>query len=115
MTTFWIDAAGRLLNATSDPDAQPGDAVDSTEIPPDNPRYQTWSDTVWVDDPDRAQREQRTADLEVLRQAGKDLALVLTELVDWTLANTAMQASDFTPQVKQAYLDLKAITDRVKS
>lgn len=59
--------------------------------------------------------EQRADDLRVLREAGKDLALVLTELVDWTLANTAMQASDFTLNVKQAYLDLKAIADRVKT
>ncbi len=59
--------------------------------------------------------EQRVNDLSTLRSAGKDIALVLTELVDWQLANTAMQATDFTPQVRQAYLDLKAIADRVKT
>ena len=58
--------------------------------------------------------EQRQQDTAVLRESGKDAVLVLTELVAWLLANTAMQATDFTPQVKQAYLDLKAIADRVK-
>lgn len=59
--------------------------------------------------------EQRITDTAQLREAGKDIALVLTELVDWLLANTAMQATDFTPKVKQAYLNLKAIADRVKT
>ena len=59
--------------------------------------------------------EQRAQDIAVLRAAGKDMALVLTELVDWQLANTAMLATDFTPQVRQAYLGLKAIADRVKT
>ena len=56
----------------------------------------------------------RARDIKSLREAGKDIALVLTELVDWQLANTAMQAADFTPQVRQAYLDLKDIANRVK-
>lgn len=59
--------------------------------------------------------DQRNQDLSGLREAGKDLALVLTELIQWTLANTAMQATDFSPSVRQAYLDLKAIADRVKT
>lgn len=58
--------------------------------------------------------DQLATDLVVLKDAGKDLALVLTELVQWNLDNTAMVADDFTPSVKQAYLDLKAIADRVK-
>lgn len=58
--------------------------------------------------------EQLEDDLFVLRGAGKDIALVLTELVQWNLDNTAMAADDFTASVKQAYLDLKAIADRVK-
>ena len=58
---------------------------------------------------------QTDADITTLREAGKDIALVLTELVDWQLANTTMEPSDFTPQVRQAYLDLKAIADRVKT
>lgn len=58
--------------------------------------------------------DQRSQDLTGLRDAGKDLATVLTELVDYLLANTAMQTTDFTPNVRQAYLDLKVIADRVK-
>lgn len=115
MTTFWINADNRLIKATSDPNAAPVGAVTSTEIPPDSPRLQTWDGVGWVDDLDRIAQEQRTSDLIVLREAGKKLALVLTELVDWQLANTTMQANDFTPQVKQDYLDLKAIADRVKT
>ena len=115
MTTFWIDAGGRLLSATSDPDATPPGAVTSTELPPDSARHQTWDGVAWVDDADRASQEQRSIDVDELREAGSDIALVLTELVDWLLANTAMQATDFTPQVKQAYLDLKVVADRVKT
>lgn len=58
---------------------------------------------------------QRVQDIAVLKDAGKDTVLVLTELIDWLLTNTALTATDFTPQVKQAYLDLKVIADRVKS
>ncbi len=58
--------------------------------------------------------DQRSKDLVGLQDAGKDIALVLTELIDWTLTNTAMQATDFTSGVRQAYQDLKAIADRVK-
>lgn len=58
---------------------------------------------------------QRGRDIAVLRVAGEDTVLVLTELIDWLLANTTMTAADFTPQTKQAYLDLKAVADRVKS
>jgi hypothetical protein len=67
---------------------------------------------------DKTQQEvdddKRDQDLATLREAGKDLALVLTELVEWALANTAMQPTDFTPDTKQRYLDVKAIADRVK-
>ena len=59
--------------------------------------------------------EQRQIDTVKLVTAGKDVALVLVELVDWLLANTAMQAADFTPGVRQAYQDLKVIADRVKT
>ncbi len=58
--------------------------------------------------------EQRAVDSSKLREAGKDVAVVLTELVDYLIANTAMQASNFTPSVRQAYQDLKVIADRVK-
>ena len=57
---------------------------------------------------------QMADDVAVLREAGKDLALVLTELVQWTLDNTSMTAENFTPSVVQAFQDLKTIADRVK-
>jgi len=114
MTTFWVDATGRLIGATSDPAATPVGAVDSTETAPDSAKHQTWNGTSWVDDPDRVDAEQAKVDLSALRGAGRDIAVVLTELIDYLLANTAMVADDFTPNVKQAYLDLKVIADRVK-
>lgn len=60
---------------------------------------------------DQAQGE---SDVRVLKAGGKDLALVVVELVDYLLANTDMTATDFTPEVKQAYLDIKVIADRIK-
>lgn len=58
--------------------------------------------------------DRRAADTATLREAGKDMALVLTELIDWMFVNTAVKATDFTPAVRQAYLGLKAVADRVK-
>lgn len=58
--------------------------------------------------------DQRNQDLAALRDAVVDMAIVQTEFIDWTLANTAMQATDFEPDTKQRYLDIKAIADRVK-
>ncbi len=54
-------------------------------------------------------------DIGELRSGGKDIALVLIELIDYLLANTNMSATDFTPDVRQAYQDIKVIADRVKS
>ena len=113
MTIFWVDPQGVLIKATDD--SQTISGATAVTVPPDSARHQTWDGATWVDNPDRAAKEQRSTDLAALRQAGKDISLVLTELVDWQLANTTMQASDFTPQVKQAYLDLKVIADRVKT
>ncbi len=59
--------------------------------------------------------DQRASDLSVLREGGKNIALVLVELVDWLLANTAIQPTDFTSTVRQAYTDLKIIADRIKN
>lgn len=53
-------------------------------------------------------------DVSQLQSAGKDMAVVLVELIDYLLANTAMTATDFTPNVRQAYQGIKAIADRVK-
>ena len=58
--------------------------------------------------------DQRSKDLSDLRNAILDLAIVQTELIDYLLANTAMQPSNFTRDTKQRYLDIKAIADRVK-
>ncbi len=59
--------------------------------------------------------DQRAADLSVLRGAGKDAVLVLIELIDKLLADAVISAGDFTPDVRQAYQDLKVIADRVKT
>lgn len=59
--------------------------------------------------------EQLNNDINVLRAAGKDTVLVLVELIDYLLANTAMSGTDFTPNVRQAYQDLKVIADRIKA
>ena len=77
---------------------------------PDQATHDTWEAEYQA-----AGVEQRAQDVAALRAAGKDAVLVLVELIEWQLANTAMQASDFTPQVKQAYQDLKVIADRVKT
>ncbi len=62
MTTYWIGATGRVIRATSDPEAAPPGAVDSTEISPDSARYQRFIAGAWVDDVDRADQE---ADREI--------------------------------------------------
>ena len=56
---------------------------------------------------------QNAADIDTLRGAGKDVALVVVRLVQWVLDNTAMTADDFRPEVRQAYQDLKVIADRL--
>jgi len=58
--------------------------------------------------------EQTASDIAALQNGGKDIALVLVELVDYLLANTAMTAMDFTPNVRQAYQKIKAIANRIK-
>jgi len=58
--------------------------------------------------------EQRDDDLRVLRDGGKDLALVVTELVAKLIEKGVIAAGDFTPGVRQTYQDVKAIADRVK-
>ena len=58
--------------------------------------------------------DQRADDIATLRAAVVDIALVVTEHVQWTLDNTSMIPADFTASVRQAFLDLKAIADRVK-
>lgn len=53
-------------------------------------------------------------DRKLIRDVIEDVAIILTELVQWTLDNTAMTAEDFTPSVIQSYQDIKVIADRIK-
>lgn len=46
MTTFHIDSDGRLIRATSDPDAVVEGAVETTDIAPESGR-QKWNGTGW--------------------------------------------------------------------
>ena len=57
---------------------------------------------------------QEANDLSALRDAGRDISVVLVELVDQLLADNTIQVTDFTPAAKQNYLDVKAIADRVE-
>lgn len=43
----------------------------------------------------------------------KDVVLVLVELVEHLLNNSAMTADDFTPEVKQAYVSIRDIATRI--
>lgn len=58
--------------------------------------------------------EQTVKDIAALRNAGKDAVLVLVELIEWQLTNTAMTANDFSADVKQAFLDLQVIANRLR-
>jgi hypothetical protein len=59
--------------------------------------------------------DQLSTDIGALRSAGKDVVLVLIELIDKLLADAVIAPTDFTPDVRQAYFDLKVIADRVKT
>ena len=43
------------------------------------------------------------------------LAFIQTELIDRLLADGTISATDFTPAVRQEYLDIKAAVDRLKA
>ncbi len=58
---------------------------------------------------------QRKQDIKMLAERGKDVVLVLVETVDWLLDNTAMVPGDFTADVRETYLELKTIAERVKA
>ncbi len=70
---------------------------------------------IWVAEYQAAGVEQRAQDIVALLEAGKDIALVLVELIEWTLDNTAMQPADFSADVKQSFLDIQAIADRLRT
>ena len=57
---------------------------------------------------------QEANDLSALKDAGRDIAVVLVELVDQLLADNTIQVTDFSAAVKQNFQDVKAIADRVK-
>ena len=52
-------------------------------------------------------------DIALISDKGKDVILVLVQFVDWALENTAMSPTDFDPKVKDAFLEIKAIADRI--
>ncbi len=110
---FYADlSTGRYLGSTDS--TPPANSIE-VPVPPESALHQMWDGSQWSDDPDRATQEQRVADIRTLLARGKDITLILIELVEWQLANTAMQATDFTPEVRQIYQDVKAIADRVKT
>ena len=59
--------------------------------------------------------DQRTQDVVELRGAGKDAVLLLIELIDWEIANNALDPASFSAPVRQAYQRLKPIADRLVS
>lgn len=65
--------------------------------------------------PEEAETYAANNDLRQVREATKDIVLILTELLPWLVQNTPMQVTDFTPAVRQSYLDLKAVADRVRA
>lgn len=65
--------------------------------------------------PEEAAAYAENDDLRKIKEATKDIALILTELLPWLVQNTPMQVTDFTPAVRQSYLDLKTIADRIRA
>ena len=55
------------------------------------------------------------AELNQLQGAVKDSILIQVEQIEWMLANTAMTSTDFSPKIRQKFLDLKIIADKVKA
>lgn len=65
--------------------------------------------------PEEIESDRSESDLKIIKEATKDVVLILTELLPWLVQNTPMEATDFTPAVRQSYLDLKDIADRVRA
>lgn len=63
----------------------------------------------------KTQQELDVEDEDRLRARGKDLALVVVEFVEWALANTPMEAADFSADVRASYQELKTIADRLRA
>ena len=60
------------------------------------------------------QDRQDEVDRETLRSAGERIAFVLVELVETLLAKNIIAASDFSPNVRTVYQEVKTIAERVK-
>ena len=61
----------------------------------------------------RARRD--ATDAASLRNAGKDLALVTVELIEKVLADNVIAATDFSPNVRTAFQNIKAIAGRLRA
>jgi len=57
--------------------------------------------------------EQVASDIELLQDYGKDTILVLVQLVSKLLDDAVIASTDFDPAVKDAYLEIKEIADRI--
>jgi len=62
---------------------------------------------------DALDQEQLNADTSALNAYGKDTVLVLVQLVSKLLTDGVILSTDFDPAVKDAYLDIKVIADRI--
>ena len=99
--------------------------VNEPALGPDQKRGQETVDvvgqSVTIDRPAVNMTAQEIADRDqnndegTLRNGGLKLAHVLVELVTKLLANGTIQVTDFTPETKQMYQDVKAISDRLKA
>lgn len=72
----------------------------------------------YVAPPPPTQRELDEAaearDVGTIRAAVEKLAFIQIEVIDKLLADGILAGSDFTPDVRQAYQDIKVIVDRIK-
>lgn len=59
--------------------------------------------------------KRNAADIASLRSSGKDMALITVELIEKLLADNVIAATDFSPNVRQAFQNVKAIADRLRA
>jgi hypothetical protein len=57
----------------------------------------------------------KESDEVVLRTVGLKVSHVLVELISGLITNGTISATDFTPETRQMYQDVKTITDRLKA
>jgi hypothetical protein len=58
--------------------------------------------------------EQQADDIATIKTSVDTIAFILVECIDQLLADTTIQATDFTPAVRQLYLDFKPTVTRAK-